>query len=935
MIDPRAPDYGDTPASGSRASIPYAPADPDAAPLITVLTASYNSTALICETARSLYGSSFQQWEWLIVDDASTDAASLDRLAAFAAADSRVRIVRHEVNRGLSAAMNTGFEHARGEFVFLLDDDDLLEPTALEKLWWHLRSYPQFAAANGWEVGFGERQYLWPHGFEHGAEFLNTNFATSRALIRKSAHAAVGGFDPDNRGGGMDWEFWLKLADHGMWGATVPEYLDWYRTRARHSDRWTNLDGAEGQRRFIQSLHERFAHLRTAFPACERPPDEPLAALSEPPVGVNLLRKTGPRLLMIVPWMALGGADKFNLDLVRRLAGAGWQISIAATVEGDNAWAADFARFTPDIFILHRYLRRADYPAFLRYLIASRRPDVVMVSNSEVGYSLLPYLREHAPEPAYVDYCHSESPWWKSGGYPRYSAARRHHLDRHIVASGHLRNWLAARGVERDRVDVAYINVDADHWAPCPQTRAAVRAELGIAADAAVILFAGRLHSDKQPAVLARSLARLAQMGGDFHALVAGDGPDLDWFERFCCSRGLDSRVRVLGACSPGRMLELYRAADVFFLPSRWEGIALTFYEAMACGLPIVGADVGGQRELVTPECGVLAPRGAENEEADRYAEILARLLGDADARARMGAAARRRIESEFTLDKLVENMVAAFARARGAVRGADLPPGVADETAAQAIEQLRLAEELERQWRLQIREDREQDERRVRCAIDSLNDVQRWSADEAGRSLLAAKCWFAEQADAWRTSAQARESWIDQLSGAKKWFEEQAAAWAETARRQQAWVDELEQARAWLLDQANTWRAAAERQQAWTSSVEAAKSWLAEQTGRWQATAADQSAWIRELESAKQWLVEQASAWEQTALAQSSQLESLKAWCDELQRGKDWLERAWRAAREEVDQLRAALQHLESQRLFRVLRSSRLLSDAEGRRRK
>ena len=66
----------------------------------------------------------------------------------------------------------------------------------------------------------------------------------------------------------------------------------------------------------------------------------------------------------------------------------------------------------------------------------------------------------------------------------------------------------------------------------------------------------------------------------------------------------------MLGGVPNEKMRDLLAAADIFFLPSRWEGIALAIYEAMSMGVAVVGAIVGGQAELVTPECGVLIPRG-------------------------------------------------------------------------------------------------------------------------------------------------------------------------------------------------------------------------------------------------------------------------------------------------------------------------------------
>ena len=69
-------------------------------------------------------------------------------------------------------------------------------------------------------------------------------------------------------------------------------------------------------------------------------------------------------------------------------------------------------------------------------------------------------------------------------------------------------------------------------------------------------------------------------------ALAAGDGPDFSWLQSFVKSHGLESQVRLLGRIPNPDIWELMCAADLFFLPSRWEGIALSIYEAMACGLP-------------------------------------------------------------------------------------------------------------------------------------------------------------------------------------------------------------------------------------------------------------------------------------------------------------------------------------------------------------
>jgi hypothetical protein len=229
-----------------------------------------------------------------------------------------------------------------------------------------------------------------------------------------------------------------------------------------------------------------------------------------------------------------------------------------------------------------------------------------------------------------------------------------------------------------------------------------MRRELGLEDGVTVVLYAGRVCAQKQPQVFGKTLERLRASGASFAAVVAGDGPDLAWLRGFASKHHLDDRLRLLGAVSNERMRQLMAAADVFFLPSAWEGIALSIYEAMASGLPIVGAEVGGQCELVTPECGVLVPRGDEDAEARQYAEVLAALLESPERRALMGQAARQRVAWHFRLEHMAERMAALLAEAQQyhAVNPRPVPGhGLGRACAAHAVEYVRLSQLADRLW--------------------------------------------------------------------------------------------------------------------------------------------------------------------------------------------------------------------------------------------
>ena len=498
MIDPNRPDYANTPASDRRPEYGYRPVDPTAAPAATIVTPFYNTGPIFHDTARSVLRQSFQQWEWLIVNDGSTEPEALAVLNEYRRlADPRIRVIDMPTNHGPSAARNRAYQVARAAYVVQLDSDNLLEPTAIEKWLWFLESYPEFAFVKGYSVGFDAREYLWEQGFHNGGVFLEQNLVDITSAVRRSVHTAVGGYDETIRGGLEDWDFWLHCASEGHWGTTLPEYLDWYRRRENHNERWDNWDGGQREAAFRKKMRQRYPRLWEEFPTPQAAPLAPYETVSDTLPWENRLHKDKPRLLLIVPWLSLGGSDKFNLDLLSQLVQRGWEVTIVTTLSGDHPWLAQFARYTPDIFILHHFLRPADYPRFMRSLIHSREMDAVLTSHSEFGYQLLPYLRAHFPRLPLLDFCHIEEETWKNGGYPHMSVTYQETLDCSLVSSEHLKAWMTERGAHPAAIRVCHTNIDTDYWRPDAERGRRARQHYDIAASTQLIVFVGRICAPK------------------------------------------------------------------------------------------------------------------------------------------------------------------------------------------------------------------------------------------------------------------------------------------------------------------------------------------------------------------------------------------------------------------------------------------------------
>jgi glycosyltransferase involved in cell wall biosynthesis len=198
---------------------------------------------------------------------------------------------------------------------------------------------------------------------------------------------------------------------------------------------------------------------------------------------------------------------------------------------------------------------------------------------------------------------------------------------------------LASLGIPPSKLHYIPSGIDAEEW---PE---AVRPGSGTP----TILCVARFVARKRHQDLIEAARMLAAEGVPFRLAFAGDGPRLDQIRRSAADLG--DRVSFLGAVGTADLAALYGDADVFCLPSAWEGMAGSVLEAMATGLPVVGTAVNGIADLVVAdETGLLVPSASPSELAD----ALRRLLVDPELRTRLGRAARRRVEAEFPIDRTV-----------------------------------------------------------------------------------------------------------------------------------------------------------------------------------------------------------------------------------------------------------------------------------------
>jgi glycosyltransferase involved in cell wall biosynthesis len=191
-------------------------------------------------------------------------------------------------------------------------------------------------------------------------------------------------------------------------------------------------------------------------------------------------------------------------------------------------------------------------------------------------------------------------------------------------------------GGPTDRVRVVYDGLDLSRFQGAAPTDLS---EIGIAAEHRVCLSVARLHPQKGLEDLVAA-AGLLRNEPDLHMVVVGGGPDRASLQTAIDRAGLSGRVHLLGERPD--VPALLARAELFVLPSRFEGLPSAVIEAMAAGLPVVATSVGGVAELVDDATGWLVPPGAPVALADAVRTALA-----AD-RAAAGAAARAKADAMF-----------------------------------------------------------------------------------------------------------------------------------------------------------------------------------------------------------------------------------------------------------------------------------------------
>jgi len=360
-----------------------------------------------------------------------------------------------------------------------------------------------------------------------------------------------------------------------------------------------------------------------------------------------------PRLLLIIPTLVRGGAEKQLVMLAQGLPRDRFDVHVCVLTHSGP---------------LEDELRKAEIPCRilgkrwkvdpltywrLRQHIKWLRPEIVHTWL----FAANAYGRQAAASAGVERIIGGErsvDPW--KADYELWIDRRLAAKSECIATNSHgVVEFYAGKGIPRDKFRVIPNGVPLPS-AGSRMPREALLAELGLAGDVHLIGAVGRLWPQKRIKDLIWSAELLKTIRDDVHLLVIGDGPQRMRLQRFARQLEITDRVHFLGPRND--VAALMPHFTCLWLASGYEGQSNAVLEAMSHGIPVVATDIPGNRDLVIPEVtGYLVPVGDSVE----IARKTRRLLDDADLTRRLGDAGRQRIIEHFSVERMLAGHVAMY----------------------------------------------------------------------------------------------------------------------------------------------------------------------------------------------------------------------------------------------------------------------------------
>ncbi|HVA47142.1 MAG TPA: glycosyltransferase [Pirellulales bacterium] len=618
-------------------------------PRVSVIMAVRNCGSLLRASLESLARQCLSSFEIAIMDDASTDSTSeiIDELHRFNPSLA-ICAGRNFENQGIGASRNSALALATGEYVAILDGDDLCRADRLAQQVAFLDARPGCFCVSSTAVqldregsvagilDFGVRTN--DDVVRHLLAGLNPIINSSAMFRRKEAIEILRGYAAEGQAAVIeDLDFWYRAVLAGLRFQVLPDPLIWYRSNPLGHTRTR-------QREILAAQHSRLSEFRRDF---ER---RRTSIVSTGAVAMDGDRRNGARprrrsaagsirAAILTPVLQVGGAEQWLLSLAKRsdpsrIRWVGVALTEQAPVDAD--FCSEVARNVP-VF----GAEEAQGDAAVRCATAR---EALRAAASQADVLVAWGLRDTLPVLEAVDI----PTVYVSHGSGEWSANCARAIEDHPVRLAAVSE--AAREAfspaKRPHVRVIHNGIEVDRCTPT-RSRAAVRSAWGYDSRHRLVAYVGRYSEEKNPAAAALAVTRLPD---HFYAIYAGAGRHEEMV-RSLAWQIAGTRARFV---APERRIgNLLQAFDVVMLASPSEGFSLLLAEAWYCGVPVVATRVGAVPELEAAHGPLVSPV-AIGAAADELAAAVEHALSPAFQR-EVVPRARALVAQKFTATRMAD----------------------------------------------------------------------------------------------------------------------------------------------------------------------------------------------------------------------------------------------------------------------------------------
>lgn len=371
-------------------------------------------------------------------------------------------------------------------------------------------------------------------------------------------------------------------------------------------------------------------------------------------------------ILMFFPWLITGGADIFNLNLIKGLDKNKYNIIIILTEPNKNVLRQEFEKYAV-VYDLTSFINQKYWLAFVNYIIEKENINLIFNSNSKFGYYILPYIKGKNNNIPIIDYIHMEEWYNRNGGYARYSSMQESVIDKTLVCNNNTKKVLVKNFKRKEEeIKTIYVGVDEEKFNPDKYDKVSLLKKYKLDENKHIISYICRISEQKRPMLLLEIVNKLKDIRKDFKVLVVGEGNLLPKMKNKAKELKLEEYICFLGNIEYTE--EIYAISDLTINCSLKEGLALTSYETLSMDVPVVSSDVGGQSELIDENTGALIKcmqdekdiylEKYELEEIENFVSSIIKILNNLN---RYKGNCRKRILEKFTISEMINNMSKVF----------------------------------------------------------------------------------------------------------------------------------------------------------------------------------------------------------------------------------------------------------------------------------